>query len=72
MRACHAGRATPWGIARLGLVTLVAGSALFAFATWRTGIRSRAGTALLALAGIFMNAGRDRTLPGLHPSWDPW
>ena len=35
-----------WGLGMIGLITLTAGSGLFALATWRTGMLSRTGTAL--------------------------
>ena len=56
-----------WGIGMIGLLTLMVGSGLFALASWRTGPLSRAGTALLGVAGAL-------TIPtfiGTVGSW-PW
>ncbi|HYN69654.1 MAG TPA: hypothetical protein VEX41_05545, partial [Candidatus Eisenbacteria bacterium] len=46
------GGLNPWEVWVGGLFALVAGSGLFAFASWRTGSLSRAGAALLALGAI--------------------
>lgn len=40
-----------WGLAMLGLITLLVGSGLYAVVSWRTGPLSRVGTMLLGLAG---------------------
>jgi hypothetical protein len=58
-----------WGIGMIGLLTLMVGSGLFAVASWRTGPLSRAGTALLGVAGVL-------TVPGFFGSvgtvpWEP-
>ena len=58
---------SPWGIAMLGLVALLAGSGLFAYATWRTGMVSRAGTALLGTAALLVVPG----VIGMFGLW-PW
>jgi hypothetical protein len=58
---------SPWGLTLLGLVTLMAGSGLFAYATWRTGMLSRAGTALLGIAGLLVVPG----IVGALGAW-PW
>jgi hypothetical protein len=43
---------TPWGIWLLGTVGLMAGSALFALATWRSGTFSRSASVLLFLGSL--------------------
>ncbi len=43
-----------WGLGMLGLATLIAGSALFALASWRAGTPTHAGTALLGVAGLLV------------------
>ena len=56
-----------WGLGMIGLFTLLVGSGLFALASWRTGPLSRAGTALLGVAGVL-------TIPafiGTVGAW-PW
>lgn len=58
-----------WGLGMIGLVTLMAGSGLFAFATWRTGMLSNAGTALLGIAGLLVIPGTIGML-GAWP-WEP-
>jgi hypothetical protein len=59
-----------WGLSMVGLVTLMIGSGLFAIVTWRTGPLSRAGTALLATAGILAIPSTIGLL-GLWP-WEPF
>jgi hypothetical protein len=59
-----------WGLAMLGLVTLMAGSGLLAFASWRTGMLSRTGTALLGITGLLFIPGIIGAL-GTWP-WEPF
>jgi hypothetical protein len=61
---------SPWGLAMLGLVTLMAGTGLFAFASWRTVMLSRSGTALLGIAGLLIIPGMVGAL-GEWP-WEPF
>jgi hypothetical protein len=56
-----------WGLGMIGLVTLVAGTGLFALATWRTGTLSRIGTLLLGAAGLLVIPG----VIGMLGAW-PW
>lgn len=58
-----------WALGVFGLLTLMAGSGLFAYATWRTGTHSPVGTILLGLTAI---AAVPATLffLGLAP-WEP-
>ncbi len=62
--------ASGWGLLMIGLVTLMAGSGLFALATWRTGMPSRTGTVLLGMAGILVVPGTIGVL-GAWP-WEPF
>ncbi len=59
-----------WSVGMLGLVTLMAGSGLFALATWRTGMMSRAGTILLGVAGILAVPSTIGMLQGWP--WEPF
>ncbi len=59
-----------WSVGMLGLVTLMAGSGLFALATWRTGMLSRLGTILLGVAGVLVVPGTDGMLGGWP--WEPF
>ena len=56
-----------WAIASLGLIALLAGSVLFALATWRTRSLSRAAAALLALGAIIVVPGLGGLTGGLVP-----
>ena len=60
---------TAWELWASGMLALVAGSGLFAIASWRTGTLSRPGVALLALAAVALLV----AIPGaagLFP-WEP-
>ena len=59
-----------WSVGMLGLVTLMVGSGLFALATWRTGMMSRAGTILLGVAGILAVPSTIGMLQGWP--WEPF
>ena len=48
------GEASAWMVWSTGLVTMVAGSALFGIATWRARYLSRAAAALLGVGAIFV------------------
>lgn len=59
-----------WGLGMIGLFTLMAGSGLFALATWRTGMLSGTGTALLGVAAILVVPA---TIGMLGPwPWEPY
>ena len=60
---------SPWEVWVTGLFALVVGSGLFAFASWRTGSLSRAGTGLLALGAIALLVSIPGMM-GLYP-WEP-
>lgn len=59
-----------WSVGMLGLVTLMAGSGLFALATWRTGTLSRLGTILLGVAGVLVVPGTVGMLGAW--AWEPF
>jgi len=48
------GDMSAWWVWSIGLVTMIAGSALFGLATWRARFLSRAAAALLAVAAVFV------------------
>jgi hypothetical protein len=56
---------SPWWLGMFGLVTLMAGTGLFAFASWCTGMQSRSGTALLGISGLL-------TIPGIVGALGAW
>jgi hypothetical protein len=59
-----------WELWFLGLIALVVGSGLFAYASWRTGSLSRAGIGLLAVGAV----GPFLVVPGFMGlvSWEPF
>jgi hypothetical protein len=63
------GGLSPWEVWITGLFALVAGSGLFAFASWRTGSLSRAGAGLLALGAIVLVLSIPEMM-GLY-AWEP-
>jgi hypothetical protein len=58
---------TPWAIAMLGLVAMLAGSGLFALATWRTATLSRGAAGLLAVGSLAVIPGLFGLSAGLVP-----
>ncbi|HEX5827085.1 MAG TPA: hypothetical protein VFY23_06170, partial [Candidatus Limnocylindrales bacterium] len=58
-----------WGIGMLGLLTLLAGSGLFAYATWRTGTDLGVGPVLLGIAAI-LTVPTTLFMVGVQP-WEP-
>jgi hypothetical protein len=48
------GGVSSWFVASMGVLAMLAGSALFALATWRTHTLSRAGSALLGLGAVLV------------------
>jgi hypothetical protein len=57
-----------WAIATLGLLAMLAGSGLFALATWRTRSLSRGAAALLALGALIVVPALGGLTGGLVPS----
>ncbi len=57
-----------WAIATLGLLAMLAGSGLFALATWRTRSLSRSAAGLLALGALIVVPGLSGLSGGLVPS----
>jgi hypothetical protein len=57
-----------WAISTLGLFTMLAGSGLFALATWRARSLSRAAAALLAMGALVVIPGLTGLSGGLLPS----
>lgn len=64
------GGLTAWEVWFIGMVALIAGSGLFAVASWRTGTLSRPGVRLLALGGAALVV----VLPGAMGffPWEPF
>jgi hypothetical protein len=57
-----------WAISTLGLLTMLAGSGLFALATWRANSLSRAAAVLLAVGALVVIPGLSGLSGGLVPS----
>lgn len=62
------GELSGWAISTLGMLALLAGSGLFALATWRAGTLSRAAAGLLAMGAIIVVPGLMGLSGGLVPS----
>jgi hypothetical protein len=60
-----------WDLWFIGLVTLIVGSGLFAFASWRTGSMSRAGSALLGASALILVVALPSALGLLPIPWEP-